>query len=393
MKRGPLPAGFGSLWLAVAVDAVGFGIVLPILPLYADRFDASPATIGFLLASFSLAQFVSAPRWGRLSDRYGRRPALLVSLTGTTVGALLTAAAPNLAVVFLGRIVDGASGGTLSVAQAAVSDIAPTDERPRLLGLLGAAFGLGFVAGPAIGGLASLAGHRAPFLLAGLLTAGNVALTARRVRETRPARANLQPTPRRRLDHGPSRFLAVAFLSTAAFAAFETTFALLAAHRFGFTAAATSLAFVGAGLVVAIATGAAAHSVSRRLGDLTALRLGLGLDAVGLALLAVASSRPGLAAAVALVAIGHGVAAPTLAAAVSARVSDHARGAALGAQQAAASLARIAGPVLAGATFALLGPTATFLAAAALASASITATAMGRERPVVEVVAAIELAA
>ena len=368
MTRRPLPTGFGSLWLAVAVDAIGFGIVIPILPLYAEEFHASPTVIGMLLASFSLAQFIAAPRWGRISDRFGRKPALLASLAGTALGALLTAVAPNLTILFIGRIVDGASGGSLSIAQATATDFARPEERTRLLGLLGAAFGIGFVAGPAIGGLAALAGHRVPFLVAALLAAANTALAARRLVETRPGGGPTQERRRTTRNHGPPTLLAIGFLCTVAFGAFETTFALLGARRLGLTITGASLVFVGAGALVALANARLAEPAARRLGDLGALRVGLVLDAAGLALLATAGSFSTLGVAVAALAIGHGLVLPTLASSVTARVSEDHRGAALGAQQAAASLARVAGPLIAGATFGLVGPTAAFLAAAAFAS-------------------------
>src|SRR5437588_8636169 len=120
--RQPLPAGFGTLWTTVAVDLVGFGVVLPLLPLYATRFHASALTIGALFSSFSVAQLVFAPVWGRLSDRVGRKPILLLSLVGTAVGTLLTGLAGSLPLLFAGRIVDGVSGASVSVAHAAAPD-------------------------------------------------------------------------------------------------------------------------------------------------------------------------------------------------------------------------------------------------------------------------------
>src|SRR6476661_5146097 len=179
----PLPAGFGTIWTSVAIDLVGFGIVFPLLPLYAERFDASPTTIGALLASFSVAQLLFAPLWGRLSDRIGRKPVLVLSLAGTAAGSLLTGLAGSLPLLFLGRIVDGVSGASVSVAHASVADVAPPDERPRLFGLLGAAFGVGFVAGPAIGGLAALGGRRLPFLLAAAVAGVNAVAAIRRLPE------------------------------------------------------------------------------------------------------------------------------------------------------------------------------------------------------------------
>ena len=182
--RPPLPKGFGVIWTTVAIDLVGFGLVLPILPQYAERFGAGAALIGVLAASFSLAQMLFAPVWGRLSDRFGRKPILLISLFGTAVGSLLTGVAGSIWILFLGRILDGISGASVSVAQAAVGDVSPRSQRARLMGLLGAAFGVGFVAGPAIGALAALGGPRLPFFVAAAIAAGNGIVAIRRLPET-----------------------------------------------------------------------------------------------------------------------------------------------------------------------------------------------------------------
>src|SRR4051812_38755193 len=188
--RTPLPAGFGTIWTSVAIDLVGFGIVFPLLPLYAERFHASATTVGALFASFSVAQLVFAPVWGRLSDRIGRKPVLVLSLFGTAVGSLLTGLAGSLALLFVGRIVDGMSGASVSVAHAAVADVAPAGERPRLFGLLGAAFGVGFVAGPAIGGIAALVDERLPFFVAAAIAGVNALVAIRRLPETNRRRAD-----------------------------------------------------------------------------------------------------------------------------------------------------------------------------------------------------------
>src|SRR5665213_1247871 len=148
-RRG-LPPGFGVLWTTVAVDLLGFGIVFPLLPLYAHRLGAGPGSVGLLLAAFSAAQFVSAPLLGRLSDRVGRKPLLIVSLAGTAAASLLTGVAGSLWLLVVARILDGASGGSVAVAQASATDMVGTDDRMRVFGLLGAAYGVGFVIGPAI---------------------------------------------------------------------------------------------------------------------------------------------------------------------------------------------------------------------------------------------------
>ena len=183
--RKPLPAGFWALWSTVALDLIGFGIVVPILGQYAERFGASGFTVGVLFAAYSLAQLICAPLLGRLSDRIGRKPVIVIALIGTAAGSFLTGAATTLWLLFAGRVVDGASGGSLSVAQAAVTDMATPQERPRMLGLLGAAFGVGFVLGPAIGGLAALGGPHVPFYVAGTLAAINAVVATVRLPETR----------------------------------------------------------------------------------------------------------------------------------------------------------------------------------------------------------------
>src|SRR3954451_12660910 len=170
-ERRPLPPGFATIWTTVALDLVGFGIVFPILAIYSERFGATPAVAGLLVATYSIAQLVFAPIWGRVSARVGRKPVLVVSLLGTAVGSLLTGLAGSLWVLFLGWIVDGVSGASGSVAPAAVPDVASPEERPRLLGLLGAAFGVGFIAGPTLGALGAKFGAHVPFLIAaGLAT-------------------------------------------------------------------------------------------------------------------------------------------------------------------------------------------------------------------------------
>ncbi len=183
-ERTPLPKGFGVIWVTVAIDLIGFGIVLPILPQYAERFGAGAALIGVLSASFSLAQLLFAPVWGRLSDRVGRKPLIILSLFGTAAGSLLTGVAGSIGILFLGRIIDGISGASVSVAQAAVGDLAAPRDRARLMGLIGAAFGVGFVAGPAIGGLAALASPKLPFFIAAGIAAVNGLIALRRLPET-----------------------------------------------------------------------------------------------------------------------------------------------------------------------------------------------------------------
>ena len=370
--RQPLPPGFGPIWTSVALDLVGFGIVLPILPLYAERYGAGPATAGALVAAFSLAQLLCSPLWGRVSDRVGRKPVLVVSLVGTAAGSLLTGLAPALWVLFLGRVVDGASGASVSVAQAAVADVAPPDQRARLLGLLGAAFGLGFVAGPAVGGLAALGGPRTPFLVAAALAAINAVVAYRRIPETRPS----PPTPASvRISHAYSardphrsltRLLVVAFIGLVGFSAFEATFALFGERRIGLRLASTGAVFAGIGILIAVVQTTLVHPANARFGERATLRAGLALNGAGLLVLAVTHAWPPLIVALVLLTIGQGLVMPTITSAVAGRSHADRRGRTLGMQQAAGGLARVVGPLAGGFAFQHVGVPAPYVAGAAL---------------------------
>lgn len=362
--------------MAVAIDLVGFGIVLPVLPLYAERFEASPTTVGLLVASFSLAQFMFSPLWGRVSDRVGRKPVLVLSLVGTAAGSLLTGLAGTLWLLFAGRIVDGISGASVSVAQAAVTDLAPPEQRSRLLGLLGAAFGLGFVAGPAIGALAALGGPHVPFLVAAALAAVNAVIAAVRIPETRPrsqAGAALAAPGREGVRRDIAALLVVAFTSLVAFSAFEATFALFGERRLGFGLASTGVVFTVIGVLIAVVNATLVQPVVQRLGEPNALRLGLILNGLGLALLPAVNGWTSLAPALLLLTMGQGLVTPTLAATVAGKVDEERRGAALGAQQSAGGLARVVGPVLGGVAFDRLGLGAPYLAGVVLVAVAVAA--------------------
>src|SRR6476469_5241566 len=174
MKRSPLLV----IFITVFIDLVGFGIVIPVLPFYAEgtKFGATPSQVGLLFASYSVMQLVFAPILGRLSDKYGRRPILLASLLGTALGFLILGFATTLLMLFVGRIIDGISGGNISTAQAYIADVTTKENRAKGMGLIGAAFGLGFVFGPAIGGVLSHWGIGVPFLFAAVLCFANALL-------------------------------------------------------------------------------------------------------------------------------------------------------------------------------------------------------------------------
>ena len=358
-----MPKGYWTIWSTVALDLVGFGIIVPILGRYAERFGASGLTVGLLFASFSLAQLLMAPVLGYLSDRIGRKPVIIISLIGTAVGSFITGAAGALWVLFAGRIVDGASGGSLSVAQAAVADIAPEERRPALLGMLGAAFGIGFVLGPAIGGLAALGGPHVPFYLAGVLASINAIAAMARLPETRPA--DLRPARRtRRTPESPIlRHLAiVGFITVFAFTSFEATFSLFGDRRFGLTEASSAAVFLGVGLVLITVQGGLYGRWAERYGVPRLLVAGLSMLVLGLALMSVSLVWPVLIVALLLLSVGQGCASPSMTTLVTEHAPADRRGEALGYQQSAYAVARVLGPPAAGAMFDRVGIWSPFVA-------------------------------
>ncbi|MGZ4678651.1 MAG: MFS transporter [Ilumatobacteraceae bacterium] len=371
-ERTPVPKGYWTIWTTVALDLVGFGIIVPILGRYAERFGASGLTVGFLFASFSLAQLLCAPLLGRLSDRIGRKPVIIISLVGTAAGSFVTGAAGVLWLLFAGRIIDGASGGSLSVAQAAVADLAPEAERPRLIGLLGAAFGVGFVLGPAIGGLAALGGPHVPFYVAGVLASINAVAAVIRLPEThRPGDRAAHRGPMAPTSPVLRRLAIVGFITVVAFTAFEATFSLFGDRRFGLTEASAAAVFLGVGLVLVVIQGGAYGRLVHRFGTQRLFAIGLGFLVVGLGVTALAKVWPVLIIALLLLAIGQGVASPSITALVTEHAPPGRRGEALGYQQSATAVARVAGPPAAGALFDRVGIWSPYTAGAVLCAVAV----------------------
>ncbi|CAB4636014.1 MAG: MFS transporter [Actinobacteria bacterium] len=418
-ERQPFPRGFWVIWTTVAVDLIGFGIVLPILPQYAERFGAGAAVIGLLSASFSLAQLIFAPVWGKLSDRIGRKPIIIISLFGTAIGSLVTGFAGALWVLFLGRIIDGISGASVSVAQAAVADISPARQRARYMGLIGAAFGVGFVAGPTIGALAALGGPKVPFFVAAAIAAVNALIAIKRLPETARgvkghplARAdevalreaefaaanadaeNIAAEPaldgpgivepahgalhHENADHTSAdrraeiiRLIVVAFVGVVAFSGFEATFSLLANNRYGLGLSATAAVFAGIGVVLVGVQGGLVGPVTHRLGEGGTLRFGLIANCFGLLVLAFDLGWAGLVVALLLLTLGQGLLTPTLSSAVAGRAGVD-TGVWLGWQQSAGGAARVIGPLAAGALFQWAGMGWPYAVGAGLAALALT---------------------
>jgi DHA1 family tetracycline resistance protein-like MFS transporter len=351
LRRTPLAA----VYLTVFIDLLGFSIILPLLPFYAERYGATGVWVGALLTAYSAVQFVSAPILGRLSDRIGRRPVLLLSLAGSALSLALTGVAHSLWLLLAGRALAGLFGGSIATAQAYVADVTPAEERARYMGLLGASVGLGFVFGPAVGAAFSPLGFgAAAFFAAGLATA-NFVLTYLRVPESRtPA----SPLAGRRPSRtgivaafgrpAVARIVVAMFLTTFAFVGLEATFALFSQRRFGLGARGFGLAFTYVGIVVVVVQGGLVGRLNARYGERMLAAGGAAL--MGLGLLGVAFA-PDLALGMLMLtvlALGQGLANPALSSLLSRESHADEQGSTLGVGQSMTAAARASGPLLAG---------------------------------------------
>ncbi|HTS88463.1 MAG TPA: MFS transporter [Gemmatimonadales bacterium] len=360
------------IFITVFVDLIGFGIVLPLLPSYAAAFHAGDAAIGLLVASFSFMQFLLAHWWGRLSDRVGRRPVLLVGLLGSSLSYLLFGLATSFWVLLLSRVLAGGMGANVNVAQAYLADVTPPERRARAMGLIGAAFGLGFVVGPALGGIASRFGNGAPGFLAAALSGLNLLLALRWLPETR---AHVAQTVERVRVHW-SRFLmafAAVACSTGAFTVLYVVFPLQVERALGLDRHHSAFFFVLMGVVSAVIQGGLVGRLVPRVGERALLVTGPLLLALGLGLLPVAfeaGPHRGLAmlyVALLVLSAGWGFISPSAAAFVSRVAPADEQGRALGLLQSTGAVARIVGPVMAGTVAAHAGADAAFVVASGAA--------------------------
>jgi MFS transporter, DHA1 family, tetracycline resistance protein len=363
------------IFLTVFIDLLGFGIIIPLLPFYAERFGGSALTVGLLSTSFSLMQFIFAPMWGRLSDRIGRRPVILLGLFGSFVSYLVFGFARTLPLLFVSRSFAGIAGATIPTAQAFIADTTTPENRAKGMGLVGAAFGLGFIFGPAIGGFLSRWGHMAPPLFAAALSLANFCLAVfllpeslvRRADGSVPARHSRLEALRRALarPHMPS-LLTVYFVVVAAFSAFEATFALFSEHRFGFTASTIGFMFAYIGILFAIVQGGMVGPAVRWIGERRLVPVSILAASGALALIAASQSLAALCASMALLALGMGLNGPSMVSLISQWSSAEDQGGILGLSQGLASLSRIVGPAWGGFVFDRFGPGTPFVSSSVL---------------------------
>ena len=383
----PAPPGsrLGVLFFAVLVDLIGFGIVLPVLPFYARDFGADYQQVGLLYAIYSLVQLVMAPLWGRLSDRVGRRPIIILGLLGSALAYTIFARADSLAMLFVSRIVGGIGGSTIPVAQAYIADVTPPGRRAGGLGLIGAAFGLGFVIGPALGGILSGVSPGSPaapgYTAAALCLANALAALVWLPESRRPAtsgstsRFNLRAALAAAAGSGQIRLILTGYLCiTMAFAVLQPTLSLLAGERFEMGAREAGYLFALLGIVSVIVQGGLVRRLVPRYGERTLLRVSGIPFCAGLVVVGMAASTPALLAGLVLIGIGYGGSIPTVLALLSRATGPERQGAVLGLGQSVGSLARVLSPAMAGQLFALwlalpyLAGAALILAAAAFAA-------------------------
>jgi DHA1 family tetracycline resistance protein-like MFS transporter len=370
------------LFLITFMDLVGFGLLIPLLPFYVQRVGVGPEVITLVLGLYSVGQFIAAPLWGKLSDRFGRKPVLAVTSFGLALSYIMLAYADTLWLLIFSRLFGGLMAGNIAAAQAYISDITTPETRAKGMGMLGAAFGLGFIFGPAIGGVlggndVATADFQAPALAAAIVTFAAaigvvVFLKESLSPEIRAARrAQVSVPVAQRLRAAFSRdvltmLVIASFLVVTAWALFETVFALWANVAFTYGPAQIGYVLTFMGIISVIVQGGAMGALTRRYGERRLAVAATLLLIAGYLALAAASGEIAMLAACGVLALGSALFTPSVSSLVSQEAADHERGAVLGVYQGATALSRIVGPGFSGVVFAKLGPAMPFLLAAAL---------------------------
>jgi len=388
-----------ALFLTVFIDLIGFGMVIPFLSFYAREYGASGIAVGAVVGIYSIMQFFFAPVWGRLSDRIGRRPVLLISLTASFTGYLMFGFAHSLGVLFVSRVIAGVGGANIGTAQAYIADMTTHEDRAKGMGLIGAAFGMGFIFGPPLSGILSAVGTRHHFhgnLFPGLaaallsLTAFVIALTV--LAESKPEsltpRSGLPPQFDRRIwsEIAHNRLLASLmaglFLTLLAVAGMEISVTLHARERFGFRQIDMAYFFLFMGVIVAGIQGGLIGRFSKSVGEKVLLIIGAASFTLGFTLVPSIYRVQLLYGVAFLIAIGQGLCYPSLTSLVSKIAPESERGSLLGLATAVGSLARFIGPILAGFLYDLAGAAGAFYGGAVLMLCALTIAISMRKLPV-----------
>jgi DHA1 family tetracycline resistance protein-like MFS transporter len=360
-----------ALLLVVVIDIIGFGIIIPLLPFYAETFGASPQKVTMLMVVFSLSQFIAAPIWGSLSDKYGRRIIIWITLIGSVVAYLFLAYSQTLYGLFIARAFAGFMAGNISTAQAYITDITDKNNRAKAMGLFGAAFGIGFILGPALGGI--LAGSDPsnpnvflPPITAALLSFIALVLAIFLLKDTRSL---IQPIKNKRISSllealkipNLRQLILLSFFVTVVFASMESTFSLWSERTFNWGPKQNGYIFAFAGICGVIVQGFLISSLVKRFGEGFLCTFGVFLMSLGMLGITISHINYHAYFSMALIAFGLGLFMPTISTLIANIVSEQRRGWVLGVSQSASSLARIIGPAMAGIFFELLGKNSPYI--------------------------------
>lgn len=351
------------IFVTVFIDLIGFGMVIPILPYYANTppFNATPFQIGILVGVYSLMQFFFSPVLGRLSDKYGRRPILFISILGSAIGYFVIGFAETLFLVFIGRIIGGITGANISTAQAYIADITTKENRAKGMGLFGAAFGIGFILGPAIAGVLSKYGVHVPFYFAAALSLANAIALYFILPESLKVRAVHISTQRKNRfveiieSLGEKEFgiiNLVYFLLVTAFSIMTYAFVLYTAYRFGYDPEHNGYLFAYIGVIAIVTQGFLFNSLVQTFGEPYLIAAGCLLMTISLFAVPLVGPQSGGIAALllgmAVLSIGNSIASPALTSLASKTADDDDQGRTMGILQSGASLARVVGPLVGG---------------------------------------------
>ena len=376
MKKSPLLV----IFLIIFFDLMCFGIVIPILPYYSKDFGASAFELGLLMASFSVAQFLFSPLWGTLSDRFGRRPILLSTIFGGSLAMLAMGFATSLPLLFLGRILAGIFGANISTASAYIADVTDEKNRAKGMGIIGAGFGLGFIFGPAIGGLLSPHGYRVPILAASALSLFNLFFAYIVLCEPKLSQ-KARNANRRKLSWNLAREafqnpltavpLTLFFFCTLAFTQLEVAFGLFVLDRFHYDARHAGALLAVMGVVMVAVQGGAIGRLSKKFGERKLVLIGIASMTVALLGAAVSFSAVIFACFLAWIAFGNGLVNPSLSSLVSKGAPENIRGGMMGIYQSMGSLARIIGPPISGFLFDHFGSASPIYAASVVMALTV----------------------
>lgn len=370
-----------SIFLIIFVNLLGFGIILPLLPYYVESLGAGPITIGLLTSAYSIFQILAAPILGELSDKFGRRPILLISIFGTAVSFLLLGFANSIPMLFIARILDGVTGGNISTAQAYIADVTKNEDRTQGMGMMMAAVSLGFVIGPALGGLLSVYGYNVPAFVAAGVAFVAVICTYFFLPESihlKPAEQAHIHTKRRffkpsdffdALNHPEvGTLLSISFMTMFSFSLLQGTFALYTEHTFQLGARTNGLIFAYLGFIGIIVQIFLLKKILRLIPEHKLIIISIVFMALGLSVIALSSTVWMLFLAITILALANGLSGPVITGHISKKVSDEEQGSIAGMNQSVSGVARLIGPLLGTFSYSQLGTKSPYIIATGLLS-------------------------